>query len=126
MQLETFFFPARINLFAVMFVLSLGMMIETMAGKSAALHGLCHDCTPFTFSEDSPAVDYFGKLLVKGSHELVKTGKHGEQPRVTLAVAVRVNVDHLETSASSKTFTPSPFFFCMTCSIPQIIHLLCG
>ena len=36
------------------------------AGKSAALHGLCHDATPFTFSEDNPAVDYFGKLLVKG------------------------------------------------------------
>lgn len=42
------------------------MMIETMAGKSAALHGICHDCTPFTFSEDIPAVDHFGKLLVKG------------------------------------------------------------
>ena len=47
-------------------VLLSGMMIETMAGKSAALHGLCHDATPFTFSEDNPAVDYFGKLLLKG------------------------------------------------------------
>ena len=44
-----------------------GMMIETMAGKSAALHGLCHDATPFTFSEDNSAVDYFGRLLKKGS-----------------------------------------------------------
>ena len=43
-----------------------GMMIETMAGKSAALYGLCHDATPFTFSEDNSAVEYFGKLLVKG------------------------------------------------------------
>ena len=42
------------------------MMIESMAGKSASLHGLCHDATPFTFSEDTPAVDYFGQLLVKG------------------------------------------------------------
>ena len=42
------------------------MMIETMAGKSAALHGLCHDCSPFNFSEDTPAVDHFGKLLLKG------------------------------------------------------------
>ena len=42
------------------------MMIETMAGKSAALHGLCHDATPFTFSEDNPAMDYCGKLLLKG------------------------------------------------------------
>ena len=42
------------------------MMIETMAGKSAALHGLCHDATPFTFSEDNSAIDYFGRLLKKG------------------------------------------------------------
>ena len=44
-----------------------GMMVETMAGKSAALHGLCHDATPFSFSEDNSAIDYFGKLLVKGN-----------------------------------------------------------
>ena len=43
-----------------------GMMIESMAGKSASLHGLCLDATPFTFSEDMPAVDYYGQLLVKG------------------------------------------------------------
>ena len=42
------------------------MMIESMAGKSGALHGVCHDATPFQFSEDEPAIDYFGKLLVKG------------------------------------------------------------
>ena len=40
-----------------------------MAGKSSSLHGLCHDCTPFTFSEDTPAVNHFGKLLVKGEAE---------------------------------------------------------
>ena len=48
-----------------------GMMIETMAGKSAALHGLCHDCTPFTFSEDNSAIDHFGKLLLKGDQSLI-------------------------------------------------------
>ena len=42
------------------------MMIESMAGKSAALHGLCHDATPFTFSEETPAVKHFGNLLLKG------------------------------------------------------------
>lgn len=44
-----------------------GMMIESMAGKSAALHGLCHDATPFTFSEEAPAVDYFGQCLRAGA-----------------------------------------------------------
>ena len=43
------------------------MMIESMAGKSGALHGLFHDATPFTFSEDQPAVAYFGDLLRAGN-----------------------------------------------------------
>ena len=42
------------------------MMIETMAGKSACLHGVCHDATPFTFSEDQSAIAYFAELLVAG------------------------------------------------------------
>lgn len=43
--------------------MTIGMLIESMAGKSASLHGLCHDATPFTFSEENSAVEYFGKLL---------------------------------------------------------------
>ena len=39
------------------------MMIESMAGKSASLNGVAYDATPFTFSEDDPAVDHFGNLL---------------------------------------------------------------
>ena len=39
------------------------MMIESMAGKSASLNGLAYDATPFTFSEEDPAIDYFGNLL---------------------------------------------------------------
>ena len=39
------------------------MMIESMAGKSASLNGVVYDATPFTYSEDDPAVDYFGNLL---------------------------------------------------------------
>ena len=42
------------------------MMIESMAGKSASMHGLVHDATPFTFSEDVSAIDYFGKMLIEG------------------------------------------------------------
>lgn len=58
-----------INLHVLLF---LGMMIESMAGKSASLHGVCHDATPFQFSEEEPAIDHFGKLLVKGnSHTVV-------------------------------------------------------
>ena len=40
-----------------------GMMIESMAGKSASINGVVYDATPFTYSEDDPAVDHFGNLL---------------------------------------------------------------
>ena len=43
-----------------------GMMIESMAGKSAATFAHCYDATPFQFSEEDPAIDHFGELLVKG------------------------------------------------------------
>ncbi|XP_076461526.1 DNA-directed RNA polymerase I subunit RPA2-like [Babylonia areolata] len=43
--------------------MTIGMMIESMAGKSGALHGMFHDATPFTFSEEQPAITYFGDLL---------------------------------------------------------------
>jgi DNA-directed RNA polymerase I subunit RPA2 len=46
------------------------MMIENMAGKAGALHGHVHDATPFKFSEDDPAIDYFGQLLEKGTISL--------------------------------------------------------
>lgn len=51
-------------------------MIESMAGKSGALHGICHDASPFQFSEEEPAIDYFGKLLVKGEDS--KMSAHGD------------------------------------------------
>ena len=43
------------------------MMIESMAGKAGAMHGQCYDATPFKFSEDDSAIDYFGKMLVAGN-----------------------------------------------------------
>ena len=46
--------------------MTVGMLLEFMAGKSAVLHGLCHDGTPFQFNDDYPAVDYYGKLLEEG------------------------------------------------------------
>ncbi|KRZ16703.1 DNA-directed RNA polymerase I subunit RPA2, partial [Trichinella zimbabwensis] len=50
--------------------MTVGMMIESMAGKSAALHGIKHDATPFKFSDEQPAVEYFGQLLTKGNVDL--------------------------------------------------------
>ena len=42
------------------------MMIEFMAGKSAALHGRIHDASPFKFGDNESAIDHFGELLVQG------------------------------------------------------------
>ncbi|KAG1649768.1 DNA-directed RNA polymerase I subunit RPA2 [Nymphon striatum] len=53
--------------------MTIGMMIESMAGKSAALHGICHDASPFKFSEDSSAIDYFGKMLKLGGYNYYGT-----------------------------------------------------
>jgi DNA-directed RNA polymerase I subunit RPA2 len=43
--------------------MTIGMLLESMAGKSAALHGICQDATPFKFSEDVSATHYYGEQL---------------------------------------------------------------
>ncbi|PSN31851.1 DNA-directed RNA polymerase I subunit RPA2 [Blattella germanica] len=55
--------------------MTIAMMIEVMAGKSAALHGLVHDATPFRFSEKDTAIDYFGKLLEAAGYNYYSTEK---------------------------------------------------
>ncbi|XP_064598141.1 LOW QUALITY PROTEIN: DNA-directed RNA polymerase I subunit RPA2-like [Liolophura sinensis] len=53
--------------------MTIGMMIESMAGKSGACHGLCHDATPFQFSEEHPAIHYFGDLLTAAGYNYYGT-----------------------------------------------------
>jgi DNA-directed RNA polymerase I subunit RPA2 len=45
--------------------MTIGMMVESMAGKSGALHGNFQNATPFSFHEsgDKVSVDYFGEQL---------------------------------------------------------------
>jgi DNA-directed RNA polymerase I subunit RPA2 len=45
--------------------MTIGMLVESMAGKSGALHGVYQDATPFQFHEsgDKISVDYFGEQL---------------------------------------------------------------
>ncbi|GIY37975.1 DNA-directed RNA polymerase I subunit RPA2 [Caerostris darwini] len=64
--------------------MTIGMMIETMAGKSASINGTTYDATPFTFSERNPAVNYFGECLQKAGYdyhgtETMYSGTNGEQ-----------------------------------------------
>jgi DNA-directed RNA polymerase I subunit RPA2 len=53
--------------------MTIAMMIETMAGKCAALYGEVHDATPFKFTEKDTAIDYFGKLLQKSGYSYYGT-----------------------------------------------------
>lgn len=43
--------------------MTIGMMLESMSGKAAALKGEVIDATPFRFSESDTAGDNYGKLL---------------------------------------------------------------
>ncbi|XP_047106984.1 DNA-directed RNA polymerase I subunit RPA2 isoform X1 [Schistocerca piceifrons] len=53
--------------------MTIAMMIEVMAGKSAAIHGLVHDATPFKFSEKQTAIEYFGSMLEAGGYNYYGT-----------------------------------------------------
>merc|ERR550519_1241047 len=55
--------------------MTIAMMIENLAGKAGAIHGLCQDATPFTFSEDSDnqAIDYFARQLEEAGYNYYGT-----------------------------------------------------
>ncbi|EGT55139.1 hypothetical protein CAEBREN_31579 [Caenorhabditis brenneri] len=48
--------------------MTIGMMIESMAGKAAATHGENYDASPFVFNEDNTAINHFGQLLTKAGY----------------------------------------------------------
>ena len=55
--------------------MTIAMMVENMAGKSGAIHGLVQDATPFTFSEDpdNEAIDYFARQLEQAGYNYYGT-----------------------------------------------------
>ncbi|KAJ7228170.1 hypothetical protein GGX14DRAFT_412159 [Mycena pura] len=48
--------------------MTIGMLVESMAGKAGAMHGLAQDATPFTFTEEDTAIDYFGDQLLAAGY----------------------------------------------------------
>ena len=48
--------------------MTIGMMIESMAGKAGAMQGKYLDASPFVFNESNTAIDYFGELLQKSGY----------------------------------------------------------
>jgi DNA-directed RNA polymerase I subunit RPA2 len=45
--------------------MTIGMLIESMAGKAGCLHGLYQEAEPWRFDAQHTAVDYFGQQLVR-------------------------------------------------------------
>ncbi|TWU74349.1 hypothetical protein ED733_006257 [Metarhizium rileyi] len=55
--------------------MTIGMFVESLAGKAGALHGLAQDSTPFKFDEENTAADFFGHQLMKAGYNY-----HGNEP----------------------------------------------
>jgi DNA-directed RNA polymerase I subunit RPA2 len=55
--------------------MTIGMFVESVAGKAGALHGHPCDSTPFAFNEQSTAADFFGEQLMKAGYNY-----HGNEP----------------------------------------------
>jgi hypothetical protein len=53
--------------------MTIGMFVESLAGKAGALHAIAQDSTPFKFDESHNAVDHFGHQLMKASSWLKRT-----------------------------------------------------
>lgn len=55
--------------------MTIGMFVESLAGKSGALHGLAQDSTPFSFDEDNTAGNFFGEQLRRAGYNF-----YGNEP----------------------------------------------
>ena len=73
--------------------MTIGMMIEFMAGKSGAVYGTAHDATPFQFEHGQSAIDYYGRLLTRAGYsyygtESMYSGINGRQLEVDIFFGV--------------------------------------
>lgn len=73
--------------------MTIGMFVESLAGKAGALHGIAQDSTPWIFDEDDTPADYFGEQLRKAGYnyhgnEPMYSGATGEELRADIYVGV--------------------------------------
>eukprot|EP01134_Creolimax_fragrantissima_P002099 CFRG2099T1 len=68
--------------------MTIGMLVESMAGKAGASHGLCYDSTPFQFNEKNTAYDFFGDQLTKAGYNY-----HGSERMYSGISGVELEVD---------------------------------
>ena len=55
--------------------MTIGMLVESLAGKSGALHGISQDSSPWNFDEENAAGDFFGEQLVAAGYNF-----YGNEP----------------------------------------------
>lgn len=73
--------------------MTIGMFVESLAGKAGALHGTAQDSTPWMFNEENRAADYFGEQLIKSGYnyygnEPMYSGVTGEELRVDIYIGL--------------------------------------
>lgn len=68
--------------------MTIGMFVESMAGKAAAHYGINQDATAFQFSEAHTAADYFGEQLVAAGFNF-----HGNEPMYSGIYGCEFKVD---------------------------------
>ena len=73
--------------------MTIGMFVESLAGKAGALHGPAYDATPWQFSEDDTPADYFGEQLRAAGYnyhgnEPMYSGVTGEELRADIYIGV--------------------------------------
>lgn len=68
--------------------MTIGMFVESLAGKAGALHGIAQDATPWQFSEDDTPADYFGEQLLKSGYNY-----HGNEPMYSGATGEELRAD---------------------------------
>ncbi|KAG7660630.1 RPA135 [[Candida] subhashii] len=68
--------------------MTIGMFVESLAGKAGALHGIAQDSTPWKFSEDDTPADYFGEQLLKAGYNY-----HGNEPMYSGATGEELRAD---------------------------------
>lgn len=69
--------------------MTIGMLVESMAGKSGALHGMFQDATPFAFHDSGRhAVDHFGEQLAAAGYHY-----HGSEPMYSGIYGTQMQAD---------------------------------
>lgn len=68
--------------------MTIGMFVESLAGKAGALHGIAQDSTPWIFNEDQTPADYFGEQL-----KIAGYNYHGNEPMYSGATGEELRAD---------------------------------